>query len=83
MDEKEQHITNIMEQVKGLTYEEQKGVCWLIQNIDIIDQIITEKKMTTEEKEEFIHLIMEEKNYNMLSMLLHNQSKDPSDNDIL
>lgn len=76
MREKEQKIKYIEEQIKTLPREAQKVISWLVENIDLVNQMLEGEKFTKEEITKFTHKALETKDYIMLVMVLYKQNKD-------
>lgn len=76
MKEREEQIKNIEELIKALPDEMQKAICWLIQNIEIADQLSEGERMTDEQIEQFTQRALDRKDYVMLALVKYKQSKD-------
>ncbi len=76
MKEREEQIKNIEELIKALPDEMQKAICWLIQNIEIADQLSRGERMADEQIEQFTQRALDRKDYVMLALVKYKQSKN-------
>ena len=76
MKEKDEQIKNIVEQIKALPDEMQKAIYWLIQNIEIADQLSEGTRMTDEEIEQFTQRALARRDYVMLVLIKYKQFKN-------
>lgn len=76
MKEREEQIKNIEELIKALPDEMQTAICWLIQNIEIADQLSRGERMADEQIEQFTQRALDRKDYVMLALVKYKQSKN-------
>ena len=76
MDEREIRIKHFIEQFKTLPNEVQRAINWIIENIDLVDEMSQGRKFTQEEISLFTQNALEMNDYIMLAMVLYKQSKD-------
>lgn len=79
MNEKEKGIKFIMEQSETLPDEAQRAISWLIKNIDIVDELTKNEKLTKEEIATLIQNALEKKDYISLVMVLYKQNRDQTE----
>lgn len=61
MRDKEKISEEIMKKLRALPEDKQRGVCWLLDNIELADEMCRGDKMTQEETDEFIKSTREKK----------------------
>lgn len=73
MKDVNQRIEEVAKQLEKLPFEAQKAIWWLIKNIEFVEAISLEKKMTEAEIVKFIEDARKRKDYIMLAMVLYNK----------
>ncbi|WP_027400509.1 hypothetical protein [Anaerovorax odorimutans] len=76
MNEKEQRIKQIEKLIRNLPYKAQQAVCWLVKNIETVDQFAQGEELTDQEIERLTEEACEKEDYIMLIMILYKQAKD-------
>lgn len=76
MNESEQRIEALEKLIKALPEAMQNAICWMIENIDIVNQLAEGEAMTEMEVEQFTQSAIEKKDYLMLALVLYKQIKD-------
>lgn len=73
MKDVNQMIEEVAKQLEKLPFEAQKAIWWLIKNIEFVEAISLEKKMSEAEIVKFIEDARKSKDYIMLAMVLYNK----------
>lgn len=76
MNKSEQRIEALEKSIKALPEAMQKAICWMIKNIDIVEQLAEGEVMTEIDVEQFTQSAIEKKDYLMLALVLYKQIKD-------
>ncbi len=76
MEEREEKIKGIMGHIKTLPMEAKRAACWLIENIDFVEEMIMGDKIPQSVMEQYIENAYGRKDYSMLLLMLYMQSKD-------
>ncbi len=69
----DQRIEEVAKQLEKLPFEAQKAIYWLIKNIEFVEAISFEKKMSEAEIVKFIEDARKSKDYIMLAIVLYNK----------
>ena len=82
MDEREIRIKYFIEQFRTLPIEIQRAINWVIENIDLVDEMSQGRKFTRDEISLFTQRALEMNDYIMLAIVLYKQSKDQYETEI-
>ena len=75
MIKKELSVKNLEKQIRSLPEIEQKAICWLINNIEIAEQLAEGEKMTEGEIKRLTQTAIEKDDYVMLALVLYKKNK--------
>ncbi|WNX84910.1 hypothetical protein RWV98_01165 [Agathobaculum sp. NTUH-O15-33] len=76
MDSKEKAIEKILEKMRTLPEWMQKGVYWLIDNIDLADEMCKGEKLSQAQIEEYIQTAKERRDCVLWILTLYKQQTD-------
>lgn len=76
MNEKELSAEYLVKQIETLPELEQKAACWLITNIEIVDQLVEGDIMEKEKIEEYIKLARKRNDHVMFALASFKKIKD-------
>ena len=76
MDSKEKAIEKILEEMRTLPDWMQKGVYWLIDNIDLADEMCKGEKLSQAQIEEYIQTAKERRDCVLWILTLYKQQTD-------
>lgn len=78
MNKGEERIKRIKEKFKDLPAFEQKAFCWLVEHLDLANEMSQEKSFTKEEIDKYTRLAYESKDYALLALITYIEVKDKS-----
>ncbi len=71
MKDKEQQIEEIVKKTASLPSEARRAICWIAENIDLVEQMANRDKIPEREMEEYIEDARIRKDHMMLAILLY------------
>lgn len=80
MENKEQLIQEFIKEYEGLTTEQKKAICWLIENNEIADELSKGEKIPKDEMESLINRAIQKDDYIMLVLLIYKNQIDENNN---
>lgn len=75
MKDKEQRLAEIVKTTALLPTEARRAVCWIVENIDFIEQIVDRDFIPEPKMEKYVEDARQRKDYFMLAIMLYKQGK--------
>lgn len=79
MNEKEQRLKYIKERMEALPSEVQRAIGWIIENIDLVNEMSQGEKLTKEEIAMLTQMALDKNDYILLAIVLYKQNKDQAE----
>lgn len=75
MNNKEQDIKGLIKEIELLSIKAQKAIYWLIQNIELVEQITKGEKIQKLVLEKYIEQAIDQEDYFLLALLVYKRRK--------